>query len=152
MCIQISIIARVSCARVVVYRILAPKLTSRACALRVCSPPAAIAVTQAISQTLICKALRINSPSHAQMNKQRHKTWSFCLKYIYCLSRIKFKDRWVVFFIYDSFCWTKSPTAAGLGSRNDAMETMIIPTSLRSETLLFSHKMKDTPLKYMIRI
>ena len=61
--------------------ILAPKLTSRACALRVCSPPAAIAVTQAISQTLICKALRIDSPSHAQMNKQRHKTWSFCLKY-----------------------------------------------------------------------
>ena len=61
--------------------ILAPKLTSRACALRVCSPPAAIAVTQAISQTLICKALRIDSPPHAQMNKQRHKTWSFCLKY-----------------------------------------------------------------------
>ena len=59
--------------------ILAPKLTSRACALRVCSPPAAIAVTQAISQTLICKAL------HAQVNKQRHKTWSFCLKY-YILS------------------------------------------------------------------
>ena len=66
--------------------ILAPKLTSRACALRVCSPPAAIAVTQAISQTLICKALRIDSPSHAQMNKQRHKTWSFCLKY-YILSK-----------------------------------------------------------------
>ena len=65
--------------------ILAPKLTSRACALWVCSPPAAIAVTQAISQTLICKALRIDSPSHAQMNKQRHKTWSFCLKY-YILS------------------------------------------------------------------
>ena len=67
-------------------RILAPKLTSRACALRVCSPPAAIAVTQAISQTLICKALRIDSPPHAQMNKQRHKTWSFCLKY-YILSK-----------------------------------------------------------------
>ena len=66
--------------------ILAPKLTSRACALRVCSPPAAIAVTQAISQTLICKALRIDSPSHAQMNKQCHKTWSFCLKY-YILSK-----------------------------------------------------------------
>ena len=66
--------------------ILAPKLTSRACALRVCSPPAAIAVTQAISQTLICKALQIDSPSHAQMNKQRHKTWSFCLKY-YILSK-----------------------------------------------------------------
>ena len=66
--------------------ILAPKLTSHACALRVCSPPAAIAVTQAISQTLICKALRIDSPSHAQMNKQRHKTWSFCLKY-YILSK-----------------------------------------------------------------
>ena len=32
------------------------------------------------------------------------------------------------------------------------METMIIPTSLRSETTLFSHKMKDAPLKYMIRI
>ena len=66
--------------------ILAPKLTSRACALRVCSPPAAIAVTQAISQTLICKALRIDSPPHAQMNKQRHNTWSFCLKY-YILSK-----------------------------------------------------------------
>ena len=26
-------------------------------------------------------ALRIDSPLHAQMNKQRHKTWSFCLKY-----------------------------------------------------------------------
>ena len=26
-------------------------------------------------------ALRIDSPSHAQMNKQRHKTWSFCFKY-----------------------------------------------------------------------
>ena len=64
-----------------VASILAPKLTSRACALRVCSPPAAIAVTQAISQTLICKALRIDSPPHAQMNKQRHKTWSFCFKY-----------------------------------------------------------------------
>ena len=69
-----------------VQAILAPKLTSHACALRVCSPPAAIAVTQAISQTLICKALRIDSPSHAQMNKQRHKTWSFCLKY-YILSK-----------------------------------------------------------------
>ena len=57
-----------------------------ACALRVCSPPAAIAVIQASSQTLICKALRIDSPSHAQMNKQRHKTWSFCLKY-YILSK-----------------------------------------------------------------
>ena len=67
-------------------QILAPKLTSRACALQVCSPPAAIAVTQAISQTLICKAIRIDSPSHAQMNKQRHKTWSFCLKY-YILSK-----------------------------------------------------------------
>ena len=66
--------------------ILAPKLTSRACALRVCLPPAAIAVTQAISQTLICKASRIDSPSLAQMNKQRHKTWSFCLKY-YILSK-----------------------------------------------------------------
>ena len=66
--------------------ILAPKLTSHACALRVCSPPAAIAVTQAIYQTLICKALRIDSPSYAQMNKQRHKTWSFCLKY-YILSK-----------------------------------------------------------------
>ena len=67
------------------FIILAPKLTSHACTLRVCSPPAAIAVTQAISQTLICKALRIDSPLIAQMNKQRHKTWSFCLKY-YILS------------------------------------------------------------------
>ena len=75
--------------------ILAPKLTSRACALRVCSPPAAIAVTQAISQTLICKALRIDSPSHAQMNKQRHKTWSFCLKY-YILSKSNKIQRQVV--------------------------------------------------------
>ena len=49
--------------------------------------------------------------------KLGHFVWNM----IYCLSRIKFKDRWVVFFIYDSFCWTKSPTAAGLGSRNDAM-------------------------------
>ena len=49
--------------------------------------------------------------------KLGHSVWNI----IYCLSRIKFKDRWVVFFIYDSFCWTKSPTAAGLGSRNDAM-------------------------------
>ena len=49
--------------------------------------------------------------------KLGHFVWNI----IYCLSRIKLKDRWVVFFIYDSFCWTKSPTAAGLGSRNDAM-------------------------------
>ena len=49
--------------------------------------------------------------------KLGHFVWNI----IYCLSRIKFKDRWVVFFIYDSFCWTKSPTAASLGSRNDAM-------------------------------
>ena len=49
--------------------------------------------------------------------KLGHFVWNI----VYCLSRIKFKDRWVVFFIYDSFCWTKSPTAAGLGSRNDAM-------------------------------
>ena len=49
--------------------------------------------------------------------KLGHFVWNV----IYCLSRIKFKDRWVVFFIYDSFCWTKSPTAASLGSRNDAM-------------------------------
>ena len=62
-------------------RIFAPKLTSHACARWVCSPPAAIAVTPAISQTLICKALWIDSPSQAQMNKRRHKTWSFCLKY-----------------------------------------------------------------------
>ena len=47
--------------------------------------------------------------------KLGHFVWNI----IYCLSRIKFKDRWVVFFIYDSFCWTKLPTAAGLGSRND---------------------------------
>ena len=47
--------------------------------------------------------------------KLGHFVWNI----IYCLSRIKFKDRWVVFLIYDSFCWTKSPTAAGLGSRND---------------------------------
>ena len=72
--------------RQTILLILAPKLTSRACALRLCSPPAAIAVTQTISQTLICKALRIDSPSHAQMNKQSHKTWSFCLKY-YILSK-----------------------------------------------------------------
>ena len=63
------------------HTILAPKLTSHACALWVCPPPAAIAVTPAISQTSICKALGIDSPSHAQMNKHRHKTWSFCLKY-----------------------------------------------------------------------
>ena len=37
--------------------------TSRACALRVCSPPAAIAVTQAISQTLICKAFKVQVQS-----------------------------------------------------------------------------------------
>ena len=49
--------------------------------------------------------------------KPGHFVWNI----IYCLSRIKLKDRWVVFFIYDSFCWTKSPTAPGLGSRNDAM-------------------------------
>ena len=49
--------------------------------------------------------------------KLGHFVWNI----IYCLIRIKFKDRWVVFFIYDSFCWTKSPTAAGVGSRNDAM-------------------------------
>ena len=49
--------------------------------------------------------------------KLGHFVWNI----VYCLSQIKFKDRWVVFFIYDSFCWTKSPTAAGLGSRNDAM-------------------------------
>ena len=61
--------------------ILAPKLTSHACALCGCSPPAAIAVTPAISQTSICKALGIDSPSQAQMNNHRHNTWSFCLKY-----------------------------------------------------------------------
>ena len=49
--------------------------------------------------------------------KLGHFVWNI----IYCLSRMKFKDRWVVIFIYDSFCWTKSPTAASLGSRNDAM-------------------------------
>ena len=49
------------------------------------------------------------------------KLGHFVLNSIYCLSRMKFKDRWVIFFIYDSFCWTKSPTAASLGSRNDAM-------------------------------
>ena len=49
--------------------------------------------------------------------KLGHFVWNI----IYCLSLIKFKDRWVIFFIYDSFCWTKSPTAASLGSRNDAM-------------------------------
>ena len=49
--------------------------------------------------------------------KLGHFVWNI----IYCLSRIKFKDRWVIFFIYDSFCWTKSPTAASLGSRNDAL-------------------------------
>ena len=32
------------------------------------------------------------------------------------------------------------------------METMIIPTSLPIKTLLFSHKMKDTHPKCMIRI
>ena len=32
------------------------------------------------------------------------------------------------------------------------METMIIPTSLPSKTLLFSHKMKDTHPKCMISI
>ena len=55
--------------------ILGPKLTSHACALWVCSPPAAIAVTPAISQTSICKALGIDSLLQAQMNKHRHKTW-----------------------------------------------------------------------------
>ena len=68
--------------------ILAPKLTSHACALWVCSLPPAIAATPAISQTSICKALGIDSPSHAQMNKHRHKTWSFCLKYC-ILSSVK---------------------------------------------------------------
>ena len=83
--------------------------------------------------------------------KLGHFVWNI----IHCPSRIKFKDRWVVFFICDSFCWTKSPTAAGLDQEMTPckqMETMIIPTSLRSKTLLFSHKMKDAPLKYMIRI
>ena len=64
-----------------INHILAHKLTSHACALWVCSPPAAIVVTPAISQTSICKALGIDSPSQAQMNKHRHKTWSFCFKY-----------------------------------------------------------------------
>ena len=32
------------------------------------------------------------------------------------------------------------------------METMIIPTSLRSKTLLFIRKIKDAPLNCMIRI
>ena len=54
--------------------------------------------------------------------KLGHFVWNI----IYCLRRIKFKDRWVVFFIYDSLCWTKSPTAASLGSRNDAMWTICI--------------------------
>ena len=100
---------------------LAPKLTSHACALWVFSPPAAIAVTPAISQTSICKALGIDSPSQAQMNKHRHKTWSFCLKYCILSMSSKISRQMVIFFSYDSFCWTKLPTATGLGSRNDAM-------------------------------
>ena len=40
--------------KLVMMSILAPKLTSNACALWVCSPPVAIAVTPAISQTSIC--------------------------------------------------------------------------------------------------
>ena len=63
--------------------ILAPKLTSHACAPQVCSPPAAIAVTPAISQTSMCKALRIDSSWHAHINEHCHETWSFCL--IYCI-------------------------------------------------------------------
>ena len=37
----------------------------------------------AMSQTLICKALRIGSVSHAQMYSHRNKTRSFCLKYTF---------------------------------------------------------------------
>ena len=140
-------------------KILAPKLTSRACALRVCSPPAAIVVTQAISQTLICKALRIDSPSHAQMNKQRHKTWSFCLKY-YILSKSNNIQRQVggIFnlwqFLLDQIAHGRWPGIKKWREMTPCkqMATMIIPTSLRSKTPLFSHKMKDAPLKYMIRI
>ena len=47
------------------------------------SPPGihGLACKKAISQTLICKALWIDSLSHAQMNSHHHKTRSFCLKY-----------------------------------------------------------------------
>ena len=136
--------------------ILAPKLTSRACALRVCSPPAAIAVTQAISQTLICKAVyELIAPHTLKWINSVIKLGHFVWNIIYCLSRIKFKDRWVVFFIYDSFCWPNRPRPLAWDQEMTPckqMETMIIPTTLRSKTLLFSHKMKDAPLKYMIRI
>ena len=46
-------------------------------------PPAAIAVTPAISQTSMCKALRIDSSWHAHINEHCHETWSYCL--IYCI-------------------------------------------------------------------
>ena len=42
------------------------------------------------------------------VTKLCHFVWNI----IYCLSRIKFKDRWVVFFIYDSFCWTRGGACA----------------------------------------
>ena len=138
--------------------ILAPKLTSHACALRVCLPPAAIAVTAAISQTSICKALGINSPSHAQMNKQRHKTWSFCLKY--CILSMSSKILRQMGGIFQLWQFLLAQIAHGRWPEPwdqemtpcKQMETMIIPTSLHSKTLLFIRKMKDAPLNCMIRI
>ena len=112
-------------------------------------------MTQAISQTLICKVLRIDSPSHAQMTKQRHKTWPFCLKYYILSKSNKIQTGGWYFSSMTVFVGQNRPRPLAWDQEMTPckqMETMIIPTSLRSKTLFFSHKMKDAPLKCMIRI
>ena len=155
-CVHVCIYIAVFCIIYCNLPYLAPKLTSRACALRVCSPPAAIAVTQAISQTLICKALRIDSPSHAQTNKQRHKTWSFCLKY-YILSKSNKIQRQVggIFhlwqFLLDQIAHGRWP-----GIKKWRHVNKWKPWSFQLHCAVKPYfsvtKMKDAPLKYMIRI
>ena len=74
---------------------------------------------------------------------------------IHCSSQLKFQDRWLVFFSCDSFWWPNRPRTLAWDQEVTPckqMETMIIPTSLRSKTLLFSHKIKGAALNYMIRI
>ena len=47
------------------------------------------------------------------------KLGHFAWYIVFYLSQVKFSDRWVVFISYNIFCWTRLPTAAGLGTRND---------------------------------
>ena len=83
--------------------------------------------------------------------KLSHFVWNI----IHCPSQLKFQDRWLVFFSCDSFWWPNRPRTLAWDQEVTPckqMETMIIPTSLPSKTLLFSHKIKGVALNYMIRI